>query len=98
MPVPSWGRHRANSQHSAPALWYNIFWPPVALNGAAPPGGVNQWKRRFVMPFGLFEKPPQLVMTVDRPQGPYYPGDVVHVTLQVHAEKATKINEVRAVL
>src|SRR5690349_10399140 len=50
------------------------------------------------MPFGLFEKPPQLIMTVDKPQGPYYPGDVIHVTLQVTASKPTKINEVRAVL
>src|SRR6476661_1420876 len=59
---------------------------------------MHQLKRRTVMPFGLFEKPPQLVMTLDRLQGPYYPGDVIHVTLQVTASKPTKINEVRAVL
>ena len=50
------------------------------------------------MPFGLFEKAPEITMTVDRPQGPYFPGDVIHVNIQTKAEKDSKINGVRASL
>lgn len=50
------------------------------------------------MPFGLFEKAPEITMTVDRPTGPYFPGDVIHVTIQTKAEKDSKINGVRAAL
>ncbi len=50
------------------------------------------------MPFGLFEKAPELTLTIDRPQGPYYPGDVIHTTLQVKAEKDSKVNGVRVAL
>jgi hypothetical protein len=50
------------------------------------------------MPFGLFEKAPEITMTVDRPQGPYFPGDVIHVSIQTKAEKDSKINGVRASL
>jgi hypothetical protein len=50
------------------------------------------------MPFGLFEKAPELTLTIDRPQGPYYPGDVIHATLQVKAEKDSKVNGVRVAL
>jgi hypothetical protein len=33
---------------------------------------------------------------VDRPTGPYYPGDVVHATITVAGEKDMKVREVRA--
>src|SRR5689334_13011895 len=50
------------------------------------------------MPFGLFEKAPEISMTLDRPHGPYFPGDVIHVTIQTKAEKDSKVNGVRAAL
>jgi hypothetical protein len=51
------------------------------------------------MPFGLFEgKAPQLTVTMDRPHGPYYPGDTITLTITLVAEKDTKLREVRASL
>jgi hypothetical protein len=50
------------------------------------------------MPFGLFEKGADVTLTLDRPQGPYYPGDVVHATVSLQVDKPVKVREVRVVL
>ena len=50
------------------------------------------------MPFGLFEKGAEITLTIDRPQGPYYPGEVIHATLGLQVDKAVKVREVRVVL
>ena len=50
------------------------------------------------MPFGLFEKGADVTLTVDRPQGPYYPGDTIRATIGLEVEKPVKVREVRVVL
>jgi hypothetical protein len=50
------------------------------------------------MPFGLFEKGADVTLTVDRPQGPYHPGDTVHATIGLQVDKPVKVREVRVVL
>jgi hypothetical protein len=50
------------------------------------------------MPFGLFEKGADVTLTVDRPQGPYHPGDTVHATIGLQVDKPVTVREVRVVL
>lgn len=47
------------------------------------------------MPISLFGGGPQVTVALDRPEGPYYPGDVVHVTVTVDSEKENKISGLR---
>jgi hypothetical protein len=50
------------------------------------------------MPFGLFEKGADVTLTVDKPQGPYHPGDTIHATIGLQVDKPVKVREVRVVL
>ena len=50
------------------------------------------------MPFGLFEKGADVTLTVDRPQGPYHPGDTVRATIALQVDKPVKVREVRVTL
>jgi hypothetical protein len=47
------------------------------------------------MPINLFEGGTNLAIELDRPAGPYYPGDVIHATVTLDSEKETEISEFR---
>ncbi|RLC56751.1 MAG: hypothetical protein DRI80_15850 [Chloroflexota bacterium] len=49
------------------------------------------------MAFGLFKGGDvNISLQLDRPAGPYYPGDVVHTDIMLEVEKGMKVQEVRA--
>jgi hypothetical protein len=49
------------------------------------------------MAFGLFKgSSVNISLQVDRPAGPYYPGDIVHADITLEAEKDMRVREVRA--
>jgi len=47
------------------------------------------------MPVNLFEGGINLAIELNRPAGPYYPGDVIHATVALDSEKETEISEFR---
>lgn len=47
------------------------------------------------MPISRLERVTKVAVELDRPAGPYYPGDVIHATVTLDSEKETQISELR---
>ena len=47
------------------------------------------------MPINLLGAEPRIALELDRPSGPYHPGDVVHAAVTLHSDKEAKISGLR---